>query len=182
MRVTIKHREESAGIRGSTKHHFVDCDVVFGEEEKAIIKARDLKNTNFTVPAASPLPSRSAFWGLEILNILGRIGVIGGLPFCLITAFTKSPALSALANFIFFGGAILWIGAAIAGRSQNKAIENRDQFITLADLLAQGRFTCHAANPAYAKRIEDDIKENLTNVKVVLKESAELQTESTFEL
>lgn len=182
MRVTIKHREDSAGITGSTKHHFVDCLVEFGEEEKAIIKARDLKNTNFTVPAASPLPTQSAFWGSAILNTLGRIGVVVGLPFCLITAFTKTPGLSALANFMFFGGGILWIASAIAGRSQNKAIENRDQVIRLGDLLAQGRFTCHAANPAYAKRIEDDIKEHLTNVKAVLKESAELQKESTFEL
>jgi hypothetical protein len=38
MRVTIEHREESAGILGSTKHHFVDCSVEFSEEEKAIIK------------------------------------------------------------------------------------------------------------------------------------------------
>ena len=182
MRVTIKHREESAGITGSTKHHFVDCSVEFGEEEKAIIKARDLKNTNFTVPSASPLPTTSAYWGSGILNSLGRFGVIFGIPFAIITSFTKTPGLNALADFMVFGGAILWVGAAVAGRSQNKAIENRDQVISLGDLLAHGRFTCHAANPAYAKRIEDDIKENLTNVKAVLKESAELQTESTFEL
>lgn len=182
MRVTIKHREESAGITGSTKHHFVDCAVEFGEEEKAIITARDLKNTNFTVPSASPLPTTSAYWSSGILNTLGRLGVIVGIPFAIITAFTKTPGLSALANFMVFGGAILWIGAAIAGRSQNKAIENRDQVIRVGDLLSQGRFTCHAANPAYAKRIEDDIKENLTNVKVIFKESAELQKESTFEL
>ena len=182
MRVTIEHREESAGLTGSTKHHYVDCTVEFTEEEKAIIKARDLKNTNFTVPSASPLPTQSAFWSSAILNALGRIGVFVGLPFCLITAFTKTPGLSALANFMFFGGAILWIGAAIAGRSQNKAIENRDQVIRIGDLLSQGRFTCHAANPAYAKAIEEEIKSNLTSMKQLIQESAELKQKTSFEL
>lgn len=182
MRVSIKHREESAGIIGSTKQHFVDCAVEFGEEEKAIIKARDLRNTNFTVPSASPLPTVSAYRGSAIFNVVGRLCFIFGIPFAMITAFTKTPNLSALANFMVFGGAALWIGAAIAGRSQNKAIENRDQVIRVGDLLSHGQFTCHAANPAYAKRIEDDIKNNLTNLKGIFKESAELKKESTFEL
>lgn len=182
MRVTIEHREESSGLTGSAKQHYVDCMVEFSEEEKAIIKARDLKNTNFTVPSASPLPTQSAYWGSAILNTLGRIGVFVGLPFCLITAFTKTPGLSALANFMFFGGAILWFGAALAGRRQNRTIENREQVIRVGGLLSQGRFTCHAANPAYAKTIEEEIKSNLSMVKQLIQESAELKVKQTFEL
>ena len=182
MRVTFKHREETAGITGSNKNHFVDCAVEFGEEEKAIIAARDLKDTNFTVPSGSPLPTQSAFLASGILNSIGRFGVMFGILFGIISSFTNSTGLSAVASLLFFGGGLLWIGAAIAGRSQNKAIDNPEQTITLGKLLAHGQFTCLAANPAYAKSLEADIKEHLTNVKAILKDSAELQKESTFEL
>jgi len=181
MRVTINHREESAGLTGGTKHHFVDCNIEFSEEEKAIIRGRDLKDTNFTVPSAAPLPSQAAYVGSGLLNSLGRLGVVGGFILGIISAFTGG-ALGTIAGMMMFFGAILWAWAAFSSRSQNKAIENRDQVIRLGDLLSHGSFTCHAANPAYAKSIEDEIKENLASVKQIIRDSAELQKTSTFEL
>ena len=182
MRVTINHREESAGLTGGTKHHFVDCSVEFSEEEKAIIKARDLKNTNFIVPSAAPLPTQAAYMGSGIFNSLGRLGVFGGFILGIISALTPHSPLGSIAGMMMFFGAILWAWAAFTGRRQNKAIENPDQVIRLGDLLSRGSFTCHAANPACAKSIEDDIKENLASVKQIIRDSAELQTTSTFEL
>ena len=38
MRVTIEHRESVSGIRAAHKDCYIDCQVEFSEEEKAIIK------------------------------------------------------------------------------------------------------------------------------------------------
>lgn len=181
MRVTIEHREESAGLTGSTKHHFVDCAVQFGEEEKAIINSRDLRGTNFTVNAANPLPSNTEFLGTGALNMLGRIGVIVGIPFGFISPFIGGSA-GTIAGLMVFFGACAWIYSAFVIRKQDKTIEQREQTVTIGDLLKHGRFSVHAASPAHAQVLEDDIKQHLSDVKNVIKNSAELKQSQTFEL
>lgn len=181
MRVTIEHREESAGLTGSTKHHYVDSTVEFSEEEKAIIKARDLYNHNFTVGPATPISSEAAFIGSGALNSLGRLGVIGGFVLGLL-----SPAIGGasgtIAGWCIFLGAIAWIYAAVTMRRQDKRISNPDQVIKLRDLLNSGRFTVYAASPARAQDIDEEIRGALTYAKQLITASAELKAKQTFEL
>ena len=50
MRVTIEHREQASGVTGKHKDCYVDCKVEFNEEERAIVKARDLWTEGFSGP------------------------------------------------------------------------------------------------------------------------------------
>ena len=43
-------------------------------------------------------------------------------------------------------------------------------------------FTVHAWNPAAAKGIEEDIRENLVSLKNIIQNSAQIQAKQTFEL
>lgn len=180
MRVTIEHREESAGLTGATKHHYVDCTVEFSEEERAVIKARDLYNQNFTLKAATPVPSQVAYVGSGFLNSLGRLGVLGGVIMGLLSTVTGG-VLGTIAGFSIFAGACLWIYAAMQTRMQDKRINTPEQVIKLRDLL-NGRVTVHASSPAEAHDIEDDIRNALASVKALLTASAELRAKQTFEL
>jgi len=45
MRVSINHSEKQTGVFRKTTHYIVTVKVDFSEEEKAIIKQRDLKST-----------------------------------------------------------------------------------------------------------------------------------------
>ena len=66
MRVTIEHREQTAGVIGSKKDCYVDCTVEFSEEERAIIKERDLYREGFTVRTSTPVPSSTAFFAIYL--------------------------------------------------------------------------------------------------------------------
>lgn len=66
MRVTIEHRETTTGITGNHKDCYIDCRVQFSEEEKAIIKARDLYRQGITVRTSTPLPTKGALYGAEL--------------------------------------------------------------------------------------------------------------------
>lgn len=57
MRVTIEHREATTGVLNSHKQSFVDCTVNFSEEERAIVKERDLYGQGFSVRTSTPLPT-----------------------------------------------------------------------------------------------------------------------------
>ena len=181
MRVTIEHREQASGMTGSTKHYYVDCAIELTEEEKAIIKARDLYDHNFTVGPATPVSSKAAYIGSGSLNSLGRLGVIGGVILGVL-----SPAIGGasgtLAGWMLFLGAGFWIYSSMVMRRQDKRLENPDRVIKLKDLLNNGRFTVYAASPAHAQAIEEDIRASLTNAKQLITASAELKAKQTFEL
>ncbi len=181
MRVTIEHREESAGPSGSTKNHFVDCTVEFSEEEKAIIKARDLYNHNFRVGPATPISSQAAFVGAGLLNSLGRLGVLSGVVLGILSAFIRGES-GTIAGWLLFIGAALWIYAATVMRRQDKRVSEPDQIIKLRNLLDRRRFTVYASSPAQAQTIEEEIRNALTYTKQLLTASAELKAKQTFEL
>jgi hypothetical protein len=47
MRVTIKHRDELAGILGDKRKFLLDVSIEFSQEERAIIEKRKLYHTEF---------------------------------------------------------------------------------------------------------------------------------------
>ncbi len=163
MQVTIEHREESAGLTGSTKHHYVDCTVGFSEEEKAIIKARALYDHNFVVGSATPISSQVAYVGSGALNSLGRIGVIGGIILGFLSPFIGG-ASGMIAGWCVFLGAAAWIYAAVVMRRQNKRIADPDQVIKLKDLVNRGNFTVYASSPAGAQDVDEEIRGALSRM------------------
>jgi hypothetical protein len=79
VRVTIQHREQVGGITGSRRDYYIDSTVYFSEEERAIIKARDLYREGISVKAATPPPTSAALGTSFTLSIAGPPMVIGGL-------------------------------------------------------------------------------------------------------
>ena len=182
MRVTIEHREESAGLSGATKHHYVDCSVEFSEEEKAIIKARDLYNQNFRTGLATPSASGNVYVANATLSLVGRLMVVIGVPVFGIIAPFKGGIFGPLAGFCFFAGAALWGYGAFAMHRQENRLEAVDQTVRLRDLVNKGRFTVYAPDPQRANDIEQELRAALMSAKKLITDSAELKPRQTFEL
>jgi hypothetical protein len=173
VRVTIEHREQTSGIAGNHKECYVDCKVEFSEEERAIIKARDLYGEGFTVRTSTPLPSKAAFFSTNIMRVVGRFMMLGG--FILGVAGTNF-------GFLFFVGLGLEIWGWIRTRTEDKRFESDEQTVTVKQLLSNPLFTVHAWNAGYAKGVEGDIREHLVGLKNLIMNSAEVRAKQTFEL
>lgn len=181
MRVTMEHREAVAGITATHKECFIDCNVQFSEEERAIIKERDLYREGFTIRTSTPSPSNAAFWTTNIMRAVGPLMVVGGFIYGMVVeGFGHAPSN--------YGGPILFIGIGltmygwIRSRREDKRFETSEQRITVKQLLSNPTFTVHTWNAGYAKTFEDEIRQNLVSLKSLIKGSAQLQAKQTFEL
>jgi len=171
MRVTIEHREETSGL--NRKDSYVDCTVEFSEEERAIIKARDLYQQYFTVALGpTPPPRATVVIGTAILGVIGAFLIPAGL----------------IASFVSSYGFLFFIGVGLVGlcwiqkQHWDNRSENRVQNITIKYLLDRSKFTVHAENAAYAKRLDDEIREHLSNLKTFIKAATDIPAKQTFEL
>jgi len=180
MRVTIEHREEAGIISSATKHQYVDCTVLFSEEEKAIIKVRDLYSTNFSIPPATPPVDSVSYWGLPIARLIARLTWIGGIILGFLSVFTRQ--LGDLAGIMMFGGAIVDLYFGYAGRKLDDRLARYDQTIRLKTLLDEPHLTIWAASPAAAKDKEQQLRDRLNDIKVLLTRSAELPPTQSFEI
>lgn len=175
MRVTIEHREQAAGVLKNHRESYIDCRVEFSEEEKAIIKARDLYRNGFSAWAATPLAGKPAVIGTGLLRILAPLLAIIGL----IWGFAGG---GNLAGLLLFAGIGLFLYGWIAGRKQDKRAGNDEQQITIKRLLGNPSFTVYAFDPAAAKGYELQLREHLQNLKDLLINSAQIQGKQSFEL
>jgi hypothetical protein len=181
MRVTIEHREAASGVLANHKDCYVDCKVEFNEEERAIIRARDLYGDGFTIRAATKLPSATTWWGTNIMRMIGRFMIIGGFLYGLFVE-GFGHANTTIGGPVLFIGIGLEIWGWLRTRKENKRVEAPEQEITIKQLLHNPSFTVHAFNPAVAKGIEDDIRDHLSALKNLIQGSAQLQAKQTFEL
>ena len=78
MRVTIDHRQQTTGL-GSKTSQFVDCVVLFSEEEKAIIKVRGLTDHLIVVDPPSPPPSYREYMIAGVLQGFAPFFTLVGL-------------------------------------------------------------------------------------------------------
>lgn len=180
MRVTIEHREEAGGVAGNRRSYFVDCAVTFSEEERAIIKARDLSKHNFTLPAATPLPTKTEFYGYPVLRTAGRLMIAVGFFWGIFTAFQKDA--SSLPGPMLFAGIGIEIFGWLKTRKVDRRLDIDDQRVTLGKLMSDGRFTVYAVDPAAAKGVEEQIRAALAGIKQLIQGSAEISSRQTFEL
>jgi hypothetical protein len=171
MRVTMEHREEAMGITGR-KACFVDCKVEFSEEERAIIRERDLYAKHFTIGAATPVPSATSFFSTNMMRLLGRILIIVGLIASFKTGY----------GFLFFIGLGLELYGWFRTKREDTRFNNHEQKITVKQLLNNPTFTVHAGDVGYAKVVDQEIHRHLVDLKTVLKANTEVQAKQTFEL
>lgn len=175
MRVTIEHREVQTGVLGKHKESYIDCTVNFSEEERAIIRERDLYNQGFNIRTSTPLPSKGATLGTGLMRGLGPLMMIAGFVWGLAGGGTPT-------GLLFFAGAGFAIYGWYRSRREDKRFENSEQEITVKQLLNKPAFSVHAWNPAAAKSLDQDLRENLATLKTVIQNSADIQAKQTFEL
>jgi hypothetical protein len=175
MRVTIEHRETTAGMLGNHKDCYLDCRVDFNEEEKAIIKQRDLYGLDITVRAATPEPTNTQFLNTGLMRVIARVMMVAGVIWGLAGG-------GVLTGLLFFAGAGLEIYSWIRNRTDNKRAESSDQVLTVKRLLGNPTFTVHAFDPAAAKGFELQVRDQLKYLKNAIADSAELRAKQTFEL
>lgn len=171
MQVTVNHREETAGLTGRQRNYFVDCDILFSEEERATIEARALQQHSFEVTGARPPRSSSHYIGAGFMRGLSPIvGIVGIV----------------LAFFSGFGGLLIFLAVVmfVAGfvMDRRPAGDAKPQHVTLGRLVTNPRLTIYAYDPADAARIDDELRETLANIKNRLVINAEVRTKETFEL
>jgi len=180
MHVAIEHREDAGGVTGARRRYFIDCTVRFSEEERAIIKARDLYRHDIVVRPDTLLPSQAASVGTAFMRSGGCLLAIVAVVLGFVSAFTHSG--EGLSYLLLAGGIGLVIYSWRRGRRQDKRLETPEQVIKLSQLLSDPRFTVHAFDPAHAKSVEEEIRAQLVALKGLLTGSAELRSKQTFEL
>jgi len=174
VRVTIEHREEASGLSGAKRHYYVDCEVLFSEEEKAVIAARGLAKHNFTIDAAVPPPARADYISANLLR--------GFAPLVLLSSCVVELAVnSGLGAFLGLAAIGMFVGSFFLKRKTQIA-ELPDQTISFERLLDYPRFTIFAIDPARAKGVDDALRNKLAGIKGLLAESADIRTRATFEL
>ena len=181
MRVTIEHREEISGLTNTKKDTYIDCNVIFSEEEKAIIKERDLYGSGFTIRTSTPLPSKTFSAATIVFRLAGVILVVVSLLRGIYEALAHVPTYS-VAWPLFLSGAALGIWGWWRGRKEDNRFESDEQTVSIAQLLSKPRFTVHAWNPAAAKGLDQQVRENLTNLKNLIQDSAGIKERQSFEL
>jgi len=183
MRVTIEHREERAGLTGSKRHYFVDCEVHFSEEERAIIKARALFDQSITVESDVPITQNvvaETFVGNVGSRMLVRLLVLAGIVTAIWSAVDKSTMPEAIPLLLFLAALAIFIYRKYAERRSDKSYSERQ--ITVRQLLKEPRFTVFADTPVLAQAYEDSIRDQLVGLKSQIAASAELPKARTFEL
>lgn len=180
MRVTISHREETAGLGGQKRNYFVDCEVLFSEEERAIVRRRNLADNYIATESAIPTGSGIAdyTWTNTGLRVASRLFVLAGVIVGLVGMFTGgTDGLSMMLLLIALG--LFIFRKANERRSDQSYSEQR---ITVRQLLQNPRFTVYAPNPALAGSYDDAIRDQLTRLKSLISASADIRARETFEL
>ncbi|HTV28327.1 MAG TPA: hypothetical protein VMF32_11145 [Xanthobacteraceae bacterium] len=175
MRATIAHREEVAGFLRAKRHYYVDCQVLFSEEEKAIIKTRGLANHTFTVDPAVPPPARTEYVGAKVLR--------GVAPLVLLTSCVGGIVVGHGLGTLLFLLASGMFGVSFILRRKTDFAELPNQVVSLKQLLDDPRFTIYAPDPSRAKALDDGLRATtLAAVRNLLIDSTEVRNTETFEL
>ena len=181
MRVTFQHREEQ---EFGGKSYYVDCTVLFSEEEKAVIRNREFgRGIRFSPPRrAAGLTAMeraiSTIW-MFTDNIYFPIvfGLLGGF-FWANTAIEGGTSLFG-PLFVFSAPVIYLVSKYMAHRDEH----SRDQqLVKFDDLFAGKPFTVWAFNPMDAKEKEKEIEGTFARFKQQINESTELGEKRTVEL
>ena len=185
MQVTLRHRQEVAGLTGSQLNHFIDCRVEFSEEEKAIITTRGLGTQySITVPPARPTGSGMAMDGLAggcSRIVGGGFGILGAL-----FVFAPMMAGESVPPMLFMGLGMLAISAVIFGTMITAHTRHNatltDQSWGLDAFVASPMFTVYAESYDTAKYYDEKIRLELATIKDAIVRNIDIKKTETFEL
>jgi hypothetical protein len=166
MRVTFEHREVPVGTIKRTVHFYVDCTVVFSEEEKAIIRYRAMGGYSLNVGPSIPPDSgiAGASDAFAVLFLIPRLLIFAGVIAVLSSIFAKT---NEALPFLFWALAAVIV---LYRHSQTKKHEvaQTDQTISLDRLITNPRFTVFCSDALVANVAEKDIHSQLTGLKKLM--------------
>jgi hypothetical protein len=178
VRVWLKTRQVD-GLVPSKKHFFVDCTVLFSEEEKAIIHARGLGQHYFQIGSNVPPP---ATWLRPLAALLKAASPLVFLAGCVAgIGMSIAGRGDAVMGFTFFAALGMLLGGIALNRHASVA-EKPAQTITLGALINNPRFSVHAVDNATAKAVDLDVRAILEQVKSGLLANAQIEPAEVFEL
>jgi hypothetical protein len=180
VRVTIRHRQED-GFLPNKKLHYVDCTVLFSEEEKAIIETRGLGRHYIVTDSEVPPPSPSQLPLAKFLKVISPIVFLGGCVTSLGMAIAGHHRADAVAGISFFAALALLLGGIALKRHAGIA-EQPKQTITLGRLLTNPTFSAYTIDNARAKLVDEELRETLTRLKEGLLVNRDIKQAETFEL
>jgi hypothetical protein len=172
MRVTMEHREES-GFVPSDKSYFVDTSVLFSEEERAIIEARGLGGQQAASGYHAKIPSDIALVTPAYLRAFGPLA----LALSVVIGFFEGAQLG---GGLFFISAALWAYGYVAPILHAQAL--KEYVVEVRHIISDPSFSFYAETPAHAKGLAERLTTQLTDLKHLITESAELGPTTTFEL
>lgn len=174
MRITVAHREERYGFLGARRRYYVDCEVLFSEEEKAIIRERDLFRHHLTVDPPVPPPVAWHSGAAKVMRAVAPYFLMAACGGGLAVGTPLGMPLLLISGALFFGSFFLV--------RKNEIAELKTQPIPLQQLLDAPCFTLYALDPARAKAMDDTLREKLARLKRLLLDSIALREAETFEL
>ena len=181
MQVTIRHRQQD-GVLPNKKLHYVDCTVLFSEEEKAIIQARGLGQHYIVAdPEIPPAPSSQRTLS-RLLKALAPMLFLGGCVAGIgMTVGRNSHGGDFVTGVSWFGALGMFL-AGIALKRHVRVADRPQQTITLARLLTNPSFSVYAIDNARAKVVDDEIRNTLARLKEGLFVNRDIKQVETFEL
>jgi hypothetical protein len=181
VQVTIRHRQED-GLLPNKKLHYVDCTVLFSEEEKAIIQARGLGQHYIVTDPEMPPPSGSQRGLATLLKVMAPCLFLGGCAAGLgMTAAGNHHGGDTVTGITWFAALAMFLGG-IAIKRHVRVAEQPKQTITLARLLTNPSFSAYALDNARAKVLDDELRETLIRLKDGLLVNRDIKQAETFEL
>lgn len=181
MQVTIRHRQEPGRFGGRYANYFIDCQVEFSEEEKAIISARGLgRQYSISVPSAIPYYAgiMEDSWPSVVVRLTSYLAIFLGIVLIVIGASTSLGA--GLGFIVTIAGVGLWIYLKAAEKRSDAAF--KEQSWRLDHFLQKSVFTVYAATPDKARDRDTLIREELARLKDAIMRNVEVKQTERFEL
>lgn len=181
MRVTIQHRQVD-GLLPNKKRYYVDCTVLFSEEEKAIIRERGLTQHYIVADSEMPPPARSHRTLGTLLQALAPVVLLGGCVVGLGMTFAgNTRGGDSVGGFLVFTALAMFLGG-VALRRYTKKAKDPEQPITLARLMTNPSFSSYALDNARAKAFDQELRDTLTRLKNGLLVNRNIKEVETFEI
>jgi hypothetical protein len=181
VRVTIQHRQED-GLLPSAKRHYVDCTVLFSEEEKAIIRGRGLGAHYIVVDPEIPPPAASSSTVARMLKALAPLVLLGGCVAGIgMSVAGNSRSGDGVTAFSAFAALAMFLGG-IAFNRHVRVAEQPQQIVALSRLLSNPTFSVYAIDNARAKAVDIELRDSLARLKEGLLVNRDLTAAETFEL
>jgi len=181
VRVTIRHRQED-GLLPNKKLHYVDCTVLFSEEEKAIIRARGLGQHYIVTDPEIPLAPASQRTLSTLLKALAPVLFLGGCVAGIGMTVGGNGRGGGFVTGVSWFGALATFLSGIALKRHVRVADRPQQTITLARLLTNPLFSVDAIDNARAKVADDEIRNALGRLKEGLLVNRDIKQAETFEL